>query len=150
MADKVTVRIEGIEKTISNLKSWQVIKTEATKTALKETGFKTEGDAKRNCPVDTGRLRASLSTNWAGSPLSYGRTSAKAKMNDGVGRPMGKPGLVVAVGTNVEYAPYVHFGTARVLKWGGYRLMAGRAFLAMAYHKNEPELERRIKKIFKK
>jgi len=150
MADKITIEVEGIEKTISNLKSWQVIKTEAVKIALKETGFMVEHDAKQDCPVDTGRLRASISTNWSASPRSRGTTGPQAKADDGVGRPSGKPGMTVVVGTNVEYAPYVHFGTIRPLKWGGYRLMAGRPFLAQAYHKNEPRLEIRLREIFKK
>lgn len=49
-----------------------------------------EGDAKRNCPVDTGRLRASI-TN---------RLEVEEKQ------------LVGIVGTNVEYASYVEFGTS--------------------------------------
>ena len=150
MADGFEVKVEGIEKTIANLKKWQVVKVDATKNILREIGFKTEADSKRNCPVDTGRLRASLSTNWAGSPMIYGRTGGVAKMNDGVGRPAGRPGFTVVVGTNVKYAPYVEFGTIRALKFGGYRTMASRLYLSKAYHKNEPELYYRIKRIFKK
>lgn len=48
--------------------------------------------AKRLCPVDTGRLRASI--NW--------RLEADAR------------GLLAIVGTDVEYAPYVEFGTSRM------------------------------------
>lgn len=48
-----------------------------------------ESSAKRGCPVDTGRLRSSLTR-------SLERDSR---------------GLVAFVGTNVEYARYVEFGT---------------------------------------
>jgi len=57
------------------------------KTAL-ETGLIVEGDAKLLSPVDTGRLAGSITTTEQ------------------------KPG-VVYVGTNVEYAPYMEFGTSK-------------------------------------
>ena len=44
-----------------------------------------EGDAKKRCPVDTGQLRQSI--------------TYEVKGNTGV------------IGTNVEYAPYVEYGT---------------------------------------
>lgn len=56
---------------------------------LEECGLVAEGYAKRLCPVDTGRLRNSIT-----HVTSYG---AKA----------------VYVGTNVEYARYVEMGTSR-------------------------------------
>lgn len=59
---------------------------------------KVESAAKARCPVDTGRLRGSI--NW--------RIEEDAL------------GLVAIIGTNVEYAIYVHEGT---------RYMAGRPFL---------------------
>lgn len=53
---------------------------------LTETAFDIEVGAKRGCPVDTGRLRASITT---------------------------KPGRrEVIIGTDVEYAEAVHEGTA--------------------------------------
>lgn len=57
--------------------------------ALEEIGLAAEGYAKRLCPVDTGRLRNSIT-----HVTSYG---AKA----------------VYIGTNVEYARYVELGTSR-------------------------------------
>lgn len=59
---------------------------------------KTETAAKARCPVDTGRLRGSI--NW--------RIEVDSQ------------GVVAIIGTNVEYAIYVHEGT---------RYMAGRPFL---------------------
>lgn len=52
---------------------------------LRKAGAMVERDAKRNCPVDTGQLRSSITHEVKGD--------------------------VCAVGTNVEYAPYVHQGT---------------------------------------
>lgn len=55
--------------------------------ALEECGLVAEGYAKRLCPVDTGRLRNSI-THTQSENTAY-------------------------VGTNVEYAPYVEMGTVR-------------------------------------
>lgn len=57
--------------------------------ALEKVGLVAEGYAKRLCPVDTGRLRNSIT-----HVLDSG-------------------GQAVYVGTNVEYAPYVELGTSR-------------------------------------
>jgi HK97 gp10 family phage protein len=51
-----------------------------------------ERRAKQLCPVDTGRLRSSIST----AIIVDGRS------------------ISGIVGTNVEYAPYVEFGTSRM------------------------------------
>lgn len=64
---------------------------------------KTETAAKARCPVDTGRLRSSI--NW--------RIEIDGQ------------GLVAIIGTNVEYAIFVHDGT---------RYMAGRPFLLEGLH----------------
>ena len=55
--------------------------------ALEECGLVAEGYAKRLCPVDTGRLRNSI-------------THARK-------------GMAEYIGTNVEYAAYVEMGTSR-------------------------------------
>ncbi len=58
--------------------------------ALEEVGLAAEGYAKKACPVDTGRLRNSVT--------HLVQPSEKA----------------VYIGTNVEYAPYVELGTAHM------------------------------------
>ena len=58
--------------------------------ALEEVGLVAEGYAKNACPVDTGRLRNSITHQV--------RPSEKS----------------VYIGTNVEYAPYVELGTSRM------------------------------------
>lgn len=57
--------------------------------ALEEVGLTAERYAKRLCPVDTGRLRNSITHQ------------------------VSVQGKAVYVGTNVEYAPYVELGTKR-------------------------------------
>lgn len=57
--------------------------------AILRAGVKVEGAAKRICPVDTGRLRSSISHELA--------RDAK--------------GLACFVGTNVDYAIFVELGT---------------------------------------
>lgn len=55
--------------------------------ALEEIGLAAEGYAKRACPVDTGRLRNSIT------------------------HIVDEGGKCAVIGTNVEYAPYVELGT---------------------------------------
>ena len=63
--------------------------SQAISTALEEIGLLAEGYAKRKCPVDTGRLRNSITH----------------QVDSG--------GRSVYIGTNVEYAPHVELGTRR-------------------------------------
>jgi HK97 gp10 family phage protein len=60
-----------------------------TERQLTRVGFKMQSNARRACPVDTGRLRASIAfeVGWQGASL------------------------VLKLGTNVTYAAYVEFGT---------------------------------------
>ncbi len=81
MADNVIVVADNTEQVASAI-------TSALEAALEEIGLVAEGAAKRLCPVDTGRLRNSIT---------------HALMGDDS----------VAIGTNVEYAIYVHEGTSR-------------------------------------
>lgn len=56
---------------------------------VKKAALKVESEAKKICPVDTSRLRNSITTQRLGK-ATYG------------------------VGTGVEYAPYVEFGTRKM------------------------------------
>lgn len=71
--------------------------------ALEEIGLVAEGYAKRLCPVDTGRLRNSITHSVETSSMS------------------------AIIGTNVEYGPYVELGTSRRKAANG-----GRGFLRPA------------------
>lgn len=98
---------ESFSIDISGLKSKEVIDriNKNAEQLLKQACILVQDDAKRNCPVDTGRLQGSI--------------QYEVKENDGM------------VGTNVEYAPYVHEGTSR---------MRGRPFLRDAGEKNKGKI----------
>lgn len=88
------------------------LKPEEIKKEFIKLGFKIEAGAKRDCPVDTGRLRSSISTNWSGSGMGKAKVGSPAKGVDGVSQPKKGDALVVVnIGTNVEYATYVEMGT---------------------------------------
>lgn len=64
---------------------------DAIRRALEKVGLTAEAYAKLKCPVDTGRLRNSITH----------------VVVDSVGA-----GIIVYIGTNVEYAAYVELGTS--------------------------------------
>jgi HK97 gp10 family phage protein len=80
--DGVTVNEDNTEEASQGIQR-------AIDRALEEIGLAAEGYAKRACPVDTGRLRNSITHVVEGSEDA------------------------VYVGTDVEYAPYVELGTRR-------------------------------------
>lgn len=59
---------------------------------LARRAIKVDAAAKRLCPVDTGRLRSSITWTLASD----------------------HKGLLAIIGTNVVYAPHVEFGTSRM------------------------------------
>lgn len=74
-----------------------------------ETALRVDREAKKRCPVDTGNLRASIS--------------------------MDVKGIEAEVGTNVEYAPYIEYGTSR---------QKAQPFMTPARQKVENELNKII------
>lgn len=118
MADGITVKLEGIEDLIRKVRSYQVITKEAIRIALMRNALKVELAAKEMCAVDTGRLRGSITTDK--------RYIQK---------------FLVMVGTNVDYGPYVEFGTKK---------MDARPYLFPAFFMFEGEVIKDIKKILDK
>lgn len=69
-----------------------------------EIGLFVEGQAKLLTPVKTGRLRGSINTvSW------NGQKTEPANAQDAISQPSGT--FDTHVGTNVEYAPYIEYGT---------------------------------------
>jgi hypothetical protein len=113
-------KIVGTDILIKNTALLTAAASKAAEEALKRVAIIIINDAKYMSPVDTGRLRASLTINWTGSPHARAKpvgqvgTGATGKpglqgINDGVGRPGSEhKGFFVAAGTNVEYAEEVH------------------------------------------
>lgn len=89
--------------------------------------------------VDTGRLRASISFITAnGQKGDSGKVSTNSKPSDKVS---GKaPENAVIVGSNVEYAEYVHNGTSK---------MAERPFLRVGIENTRGDMQNQVEKIFK-
>lgn len=103
MSTSVTINTRQYETALRRALNRQ---SDDVKRALVRTGIDVENDAKRRCPVDTGRLRSSI-----------------VHRIDGAGRVAG-----ITVGTNVNYAWDVENGTPphvivpknkRALYWPG-------------------------------
>lgn len=77
------------EKFLRDLKHHLAKMEVETEDDLMRVGFSVQSHARKLCPVDTGRLRSSIIVT---------------KGNDG-------GGFYVEIGTNVEYAAFVEFGT---------------------------------------
>ena len=77
------LEIKGLDKLLGKLDTIQ--KEECIQRALTKSCLMVEAQAKVNCPVDDGQLRQSIGSEVKGN--------------------------IGAIGTNVEYAPYVHQGT---------------------------------------
>lgn len=74
---------------------------------LVKLGLRTLRNAKRNAPVDTGRLRASITL--ADSEGLIQPIGAEAQQDDSVTATSDR--FKVVVGTNVDYAKFIEFGT---------------------------------------
>ena len=89
MGSAVIVTVNGLASLEAKAKNLPDKVAEALARGVNQAAGLVEGSAKRNCPVDTGNLRNSLHIMSHAIPKD-----ARA-----------------VVGTNVEYAPYVEFGT---------------------------------------
>ena len=88
--------------------------------------------------VDTGRLRASISfitpTQSGDSGMAVPEGKPKDKLSGNADKNM------VVVGSNVEYAEYVHNGTSK---------MAARPFLREGIDRTKDKMQEQVTKIFK-
>lgn len=111
---KVDFQIDATEF-LKSLDQYDNHVTNGLKDAIKECALAIQSDAKRNCPVDTGRLRMSI-------------TSDTSNINN----------FEASVGTNVEYATHVEYGT---------RKQSPKPYLRPAYNKNVAKLQTKINKV---
>lgn len=127
--------IENLDKLISKLE-----KLEDVNQAMEQACILVENEAKIKCPVDNGLLRNSITHYIEDNPNE----------------------LVGVVGTNVEYAPYVEFGTGIYSSLGNgrqdrwkYKDAKGEWHSTIGQHPQpylQPALEenrRKIEKMFK-
>lgn len=82
---KLTIKATGIKEALQQVSKEANRKREDIKKVVRKTAILIEGDAKNLCPVDTGRLRASIDSSF---PQDY----------------------QAVVGTNVEYAEAIENG----------------------------------------
>lgn len=83
---KMDIDFEAIKDLSRSLKSLPEVMKKELKKAVEDVILIIEGEAKQRCPVDTGRLRASINHIFKSWSEGY-------------------------VGTNVEYAPTVEYGS---------------------------------------
>ena len=88
-------------------------------------GLKWAGFASAKCRTDTGLLKNSITYAVDGQKVA--KTAYKADKGDKAGKYSGRSinagkheNMGVTVGTNVEYAPYIEFGTSKMKQKGGY------------------------------
>jgi len=84
MADKLNINVDGLDNVIDKFDNYTRNTIQEIANEINIGGLKIQGTAKRNCPVDTGRLRASIYLN-------------PASINN----------LVAKIYSNVNYGPYV-------------------------------------------
>ena len=86
----IQLEFDGLRQALANIDQWSDQKLQNVKNAINESALNIQTDAKRRTSpnVDTGRLRASIAIE-----------------------PASADGLNLRVGTNVEYAPYLEWGT---------------------------------------
>ena len=87
---------------------------------LEAIGLAAEGHAKKKCPVDTGRLRNSITYAIAGyqthvksyrrGNVAGGASNKHTRYEYDSGEMEGEKDSAVFIGSNVEYAPYVELG----------------------------------------
>lgn len=130
----VSVQIKGLSTASKRLQSIPRKCLKEVANGVNQAAAVVNAGAKRNCPVDTGILRSTIHAE-----------PAKA---DG-------DSVVATVGTSLEYAPYVEFGTG---SRGGYPYetdiplsykkdwpgQAAQPFLGKSLHENKPTVHKII------
>ncbi|WIF95017.1 HK97-gp10 family putative phage morphogenesis protein [Caminicella sporogenes] len=134
--------IQGLDRLLRKLNALGGNSKKALKRGISKAARLVQGDAKDLCQVDTGRLRNSI----------------KSSVKEERGKIIGK------VGTNVEYAAYVEFGTGQRGKaadieakdkinlsyredWAG---MKPQPYLYPALKQNEKKIKKIVKDELKK
>ncbi len=107
-------------------------------TALKAGGLPIQNEAKRLCPKLTGNLSRSIHIG------GYGNES-ELSLSDGTdigGNVAGRDYAEIRVGTNVEYAKHMEFGTSR--------MPGGKPYLRPAFDTQKKEATREFERAFRK
>ncbi len=113
---KLEIKITSdAEKILKKFNNTATVEKDVSK-LIKNTLHNIERDAKKQCPVDTGRLRGSITTNIISTYSGE-------------------------VGTNVEYAEYVEYGT---------RYQSAQPYFEPAVEKNEDKFNDALDEIIER
>ena len=113
---KLEIKITSdAEKLLRKFNNTAMVEKDVSK-LIKNTLHNIERDAKKQCPVDTGRLRGSITTNIISTYSGE-------------------------VGTNVEYAEYVEYGT---------RYQSAQPYFEPAVEKNEDKFNDALDEIIER
>jgi HK97 gp10 family phage protein len=104
----IRFKIEGMKEAIRNIQDWEVEKIRQSRLQIERSAINIEREAKNLCPVDDQILRPSIAKKVTAT--DSGRV------------------LEAEVGTVVEYAPFVEFGTG-----SGVSVPAGQEEFAMQF-----------------
>ena len=104
----IRFKIEGMKEAIRNIQDWEVDKIRQSRLQIERSAINIEREAKNLCPVDDQILRPSIEKKVTAT--DSGRV------------------LEAEVGTKVEYAPFVEFGTG-----SGVSVPAGQEEFAMQF-----------------
>lgn len=143
----IRFKIEGMKEAVRNIKDWEVDKIRQSRLQIERSAINIEREAKNACPVapNGGVLRSSISKKVT--------VSDKGRV------------LEAEVGTGVEYAPFVEFGTGSGVfvpkgqeeyalqfkgKTGRKRNMPARPFLFPAWEQERPKFLRAMEAILGK
>lgn len=145
--------IPSVKLTVNNIEEAKKIMHKRILVALEASGLFAERKAKEKCPVDTGRLRNSITHVVSGDPERSYSFSANytSRFLTGENRALSKEEKemdnktyiipktdenleTLWIGTNVFYAPYVETGA---LEDGTYRKPKPFLVPALTDHKNE-------------
>jgi HK97 gp10 family phage protein len=130
----IRFKLTGVKEAIRDLKDWEVEKLRQSRLQIERSAINIEREAKNLCPVDDQILRPSIAKKVTAT--DSGRV------------------LEAEVGTVVEYAPFVEFGTGSGVsvpaeqqefalqfkgKTGRVRNYPARPFLFPAWEKERPK-----------
>jgi HK97 gp10 family phage protein len=142
----IRFKLTGVKEAIRDLKDWEVEKIRESRLQIERSAINIEREAKNACPVDVEILRSSIAKKVTAT--DSGRV------------------LEAEVGTVVEYAPFVEFGTGDGAssipaelqeyasefkgKTGRVRNYPARPFLFPAWEKERPQFIKRMEAILAK
>lgn len=131
----MSVTVRGIGDAVAKLRQIGAEGERIASTEIVAAALNIQTGSKQITPVDTGRLRNSIAV----------AEQAQSLAGDDEGGPVPngiRDGMLTAViGTNVTYAPDVHYGTTR---------MPGRPFLTTPFEQEKPKLLARLQSELKK